>query len=95
MVSHTYALFPRPVSGHEVGVPAFLVIELAVWHVVDPPCKLWVCKDVADDLPGIVIPELVIGRHPLGGGPVLWAKPVVPYGIRFPGNMAKFDCVDC
>ena len=48
-----------------------------------------------DDLPRISVPELILGRHPLGGGSVIWAEAVVPDSVGLPGNTAKFDSVNC
>ena len=48
-----------------------------------------------DDLPRISVPELILSCHPLGRGSAVWVKAVVPDSVGLPGNITKFDSVDC
>ena len=56
----THTLIPGPVSTHEVLIPTFLVLEVAVWGVIDIRDELGVRKDFVNDLPGVTVPQLVL-----------------------------------
>ena len=47
-----------------------------------------------DYLPGVTVPELVFGFHPLWHRTTLRAEPLVLSGIRFPRDTPQPDCLD-
>jgi hypothetical protein len=90
----THALVPSPVSAHEITILSFSILEVTVWSVVDTQGKLRVCKDVVDDLPGVAVPELVFGAHPLWYSATLRTEPLVLDSVRFPWDVSRSNCVN-
>ena len=89
-----YTLPPGPVARHKITVSSFAVLEVTVWSVVDVVGQIGVREDVVDDFSRIAVPELVLCGHPLGRGPVVWTETIVLGGVRLPGYIPKFDCID-
>jgi hypothetical protein len=87
-------LCPGPVSRHEVTITSLIVLKFAVRSVVDATGKVGVGKDIMDDLPGVTVPDLIIGGHPFRRGCVVWTEAIVSGSVGLPGYVAKFDGVD-
>jgi len=77
----TYTLFPGPVPAHKVAIPPFLILEVTVWGVVDVRDELRVREYIVNDLPGVAVPKLVLGVHPLWYWTTLGAEPLIAGGI--------------
>ena len=90
----TYTLIPGPVPTHEITIPMFLVLEVTVWSIVDTRGKLGVCKEMVDDLSGVVVPELIFGLHPLWHRASRRAEPLVLGSVRPPWDISQFDRID-
>ena len=47
-----------------------------------------------DNLPGVAIPELIFGGHPLGCWPIFWAETIVLSSVGLPRYVPEFDRVN-
>ena len=52
-----------------------------VGNIIDIVSQTGVRKDVMNDLSRIMIPELILGVHPLGCGCVVWADTSIVGGV--------------
>lgn len=87
-------MLPGPVSRHDIGVPSLAVCIFTVWDVIDAIGEVWVGEDIVDHLSRVPVPDLVFCGHPLGHGTVVGPEAIEPSGVRPPGYVTKFDCVD-
>jgi hypothetical protein len=84
----TYTLIPRPISAHKVAVLSLPILKVTVWCIVHTRDKLGVCEQVVNDLPGIAVPEFVLGVHPFRYRATIGTKPLVLSGIRSPWDVS-------
>ena len=85
---------PCPISGHQVSVLPFLVIEFPIRDVVNMALKVWTCEDVLDDLARVPIPDVILCRLPFWMTSCPWEESFIFEVSMLPLNVAKVDRVD-
>lgn len=94
-VKLAYALPPGPITRHKITVSSFVVLEIAVGDVIDAISQIRVCENIVDDLPRVMIPELIFGVHPLRCGCVFRAEAIVSSSVQLPGHLSELNCINC